>query len=1561
MSNVSLDWNAIRPLNGSKANAFEELCAQLARAESPAGSRFERKGTPDAGVECYAILGDGSEWGWQAKYFDTLGDSQWPQLDASVKTAIEKHPRLVQYFVCIPLDRPDGRVQGRRSAKERWDEHVKKWTDWAAALGMTVEFVYWGSHELLERLAHSQHAGRLRFWFDVPGFDGAWFTARLDDALKTAGPRYTPEIHVGLPIAAELEAFGRTERFFDQIKARARGIRDKLRSFEYAESKCVEQAPNGAASAVSSKVQAILVELAAVSVQPVGALPFSRIAEQLAASDAAAEKLEAWLLESERQQHTKPPATEKSGATSPYRNNPFTERRYRIRALLSELQEAREALVHAEEVARGSLMLLSGAAGTGKTHLLCDVARQHVAANRPTVLLMGQQFVSAEAPWTQALQQLDLPGMSAEEFVGALESAAQVAGCRALVLIDAINEGTGRLIWPSHLAAFLAQLERSPWIGVLLTVRSSYEDIVVPEEVRARAVAVTHHGFADCEYDATRTFFAHYGLELPSTPLLAPEFGNPLFLKTLCSSLNANGERRLPRGFHGITAVFDLYLGAVNDRLASALGFNPKGVLVRRAVEVFAKKLLDSGERWLTLTTAEEVVNALLPGREFERSLYRGLVSEGVLVEEAAWRQAAPREEVVFIGYDRLADHLVAKMLLDAHLDADNPASAFAAGAPLAFVCDKSHHVPPGLLEALCVQIPERTGRELISLAPETGDRWGIGNAFRQSLVWRAITAFSEETRDVLNSLIRTEHDSDDTLDVLLTVATLPEHPFNARFLDHRLRRDSMPERDRWWSIYLHAAWRTHGAVDRLVDWASSVTPSTALDDETVNLCAITLSWMLTTSNRFLRDRVTKALVSLLTDRLDPVVRLIERFADVNDPYVAERLYAVAYGTAMRSHDSAEVGTVATCVYARVFASGTPPAHILLRDYARGVVERAIHLRANIDIVAERIRPPYSSCWPAIPTEDDIKTLLPDWSRGSHDSGDIEWARNRIGSSVMDDDFARYVIGTNFSSRSSNWLALRLDEPAWEAPERPEVELRALVAELSDDERKAWDTFDAAENELQEASHSFVADWFDRRDKDSGSGSRVSDIDALKQELEKSRPPEIAVPEAKREQTLGALDSALTKEHAERLERVFAAKEADHDVRRPPRFDLRHIQRYILRRVFDLGWTTERFGHFDRFSIGYGGREAGKAERIGKKYQWIAYHEIMALLADHFQYREQFREEEGDHAYEGPWQDSFRDLDPSCTLRATPGGTAWHGHSAAWWGAARHENWGDPSSPEQWVMRCDDLPKVEDLLSVVHPDDASRWLNLQTYFNWQQPLAADRESIDVERRELWYLCTGYLLRASDVGAFMAWGETVDFWGRWMPDPQEVHRMFLGEYGWSAAFRYFQQPYFGDDGWIQPSHGCPVSVRPAAFEYLREGNGFDCSVDESYTLRLPASELVTGLGLRWSANGADYLDVTGRLAAFDPTAHADGPSALLLRRDSLTEFLAREELAICWAVLGEKRVLGPGLDPAYYARLRISGTYMLSDKGPVGFLKRALDGRETERHETSSNPLTDVKT
>jgi hypothetical protein len=268
------------------------------------------------------------------------------------------------------------------------------------------------------------------------------------------------------------------------------------------------------------------------------------------------------------------------------------------------------------------------------------------------------------------------------------------------------------------------------------------------------------------------------------------------------------------------------------------------------------------------------------------------------------------------------------------------------------------------------------------------------------------------------------------------------------------------------------------------------------------------------------------------------------------------------------------------------------------------------------------------------------------------------------------------------------------------------------------------------------------------------------------------------------------------------------------------------------------------------------------------------------------------------------------------------------------------------------------MPKMEDLLTVTNPTDNSVWVNVDGYFNWRQQPPADRESTEVERREIWYVPTAYLIRADEAEAFLKWAETVEFWGRWMPDAPEIYRMFVGEHGWSPASRYFQQEYYGDSGWTNPGNECPVKIRTVALEYLSEGSGFDCSIDDGFKLLLPASDVLNGMGIRWSGVGASFLDARGRLVAQDPAIYGAGPTALLIRADVLEEYLSREGLTIVWAILGEKRVLPEGFgDGPQYAALRMSGAYWLSGGSARGFMKYLLD--EPRRHARTED-LTVVK-
>ena len=159
----AISWLKIREWNGSQWNAFEELCCQLAHSEPmPPCSRFIRKGTPDSGIECYWVLPNGEESGWQTKFFtDGFNKSRWKQCDDSVKKALDGHPKLTKLFFCFPWKFPDPRRPGQISSFQQWENHRTKWAAWANERGMSVEFIAWDEHELLQRLSKAEHRGLL--------------------------------------------------------------------------------------------------------------------------------------------------------------------------------------------------------------------------------------------------------------------------------------------------------------------------------------------------------------------------------------------------------------------------------------------------------------------------------------------------------------------------------------------------------------------------------------------------------------------------------------------------------------------------------------------------------------------------------------------------------------------------------------------------------------------------------------------------------------------------------------------------------------------------------------------------------------------------------------------------------------------------------------------------------------------------------------------------------------------------------------------------------------------------------------------------------------------------------------------------------------------------------------------------------------------------------------------------------------------------------------------------------------------------------------------------------
>ena len=319
------------------------------------------------------------------------------------------------------------------------------------------------------------------------------------------------------------------------------------------------------------------------------------------------------------------------------------------------------------------------------------------------------------------------------------------------------------------------------------------------------------------------------------------------------------------------------------------------------------------------------------------------------------------------------------------------------------------------------VLLPEKFGYELTEVAPDAEDFDDVHNAMCNSLSWRAPTAISDATKAFVSRQLPKKNDvsGDVLLDTLVAVAVIPSHPLNADYLHEILSDSMMPDRDAWWSTYLFRMSGHQGSVQRLIDWAWKHSDQWTGSDEVASLAGTMLAWFLTCSHRKVRDGATKGLVRLFERRLHLLKPLLERFANVDDPYVSERLAATAFGAAVRSNDTHALAELAKHIYDFHFAKTDPPAHFLERDYLRQTVEVALERGISLDVNLDRLRPPYSSRWP---DDKDIPSWESDGELRSSMYGDYLF--NSYG------DFAKYV--TDFSE----WTARRLDGLSARTPEQ---------------------------------------------------------------------------------------------------------------------------------------------------------------------------------------------------------------------------------------------------------------------------------------------------------------------------------------------------------------------------------------------------------------------------------------------------------------------------------------------------------------------------------------------
>ncbi|WP_437192708.1 AVAST type 2 anti-phage system protein Avs2 [Planctomicrobium sp. SH527] len=1417
---------------------------------------------------------------------------------------MDNHPNLTRYVICLPQNLPDDRKPNRKSSAQKWEERCAEWQARAAAAGRKIEIVLWDETQLVERITKPEHQGKHWFWFDSEQrLTHHWFQDRLDEAIANAGDRYTPKAHVELPIAQIFDGLGRRPKFFQRFEELIASVHEKHRRLDRGADKGILAADytllGDQLSDLSVSLHTLLPNESGSGAAP---LPLclekvSDLAEKLASlSEDISDKLQEMAAKVEA---NLPEAKRKSF----YRNEEVENLRgasYRLREMRAVLYDISGfADTDESRLANIPALLLTGHAGLGKTHLLCDIAERGLLQGQPHLLLHGAHFNDNE-PLQQIVNQLGL-NCTVEQFLGGLTAAAQAYKSRVLIFIDAINEGSGNGLWKKHLLGFLARLRNYPWIGVCLSVRTTYEDLVVPKPIpEGILIEVEHRGFEENEAEAVHRFFTEYGIA-PTFPLLSPEFSRPLFLKLFCSAIKNIGLNQVPPRIRGISALLELFLDSVNQKLSApqCLDFNKHDRIVHRAVEKLCVEFATSENEFVQRAKAEACVNSVLPASGHSKSLFAHLEHEGVISVDR-WRTAEGFQEVVHFAYQRFTDHLVSKYLLDQYLDSKNPARSFKKQGKIGrlFKCEADGRRWSGLLEAMSVQLPERTGKEFFELVPHLSGTSVVRQAFVESFAWRDKKAFSAESNKYINNVVLRHYDTRyEFWNALLMIAAIPDHAYNADWLHKILMGYSLPDRDAWWSIFLHNQWGEVGPVIRLIDWAWADSNKNCFSDEVIRLGGTALAWFLTSSNRFLRDRATKAMVRLLENRISVVARLLEDFADVDDPYVKERLFAVAYGVSMRCSDGTAVGMLAERVYDRVFRNRKNiPVHVRTRDYARGVVERGLVLNPTLPVDVKKIRPPYGTPWPK--KKPKTESALRRRMATKTPSNANQAIEHLVGSITSDfEDFCKYII-----SSFSEWSNVPLGQD--QHPTRRE-RFEAYRKSLTNRQRAALDAFT------------------DLKTSDAERSGRV-----LKREIspeDRKRLGELAEEEFRKCLRKGSKKARLFE--AEALPYIENPYGVDRS------FDADFATKWILQRVVEIGWTAERFGQFDQRvnSYQYDGRSAHKAERIGKKYQWIAYCELLARIADNFQMRWAVDDEDG-FQFQGPWELSHgRDIDPSMLLTSVERDN-WRPSSPCWWFPFSPMQWEGGTNHLKWLKDQRDLPDPKALIQVGRDRNATQWLNLNGYYVWEEPAPVKEDRFSTERRQLTYCLRSFLVRRKRSKAFFDWLSEVNLYGPLLDYPSSEYRLFLGEFYWSYAYQSQDNEYHGRDGWTKGRlDRMPSEIACTVERYLRESSTEDCSVDDTVLIDLPCKQIVEGMGLSWGGKNSEYVDRLGHVIAFDPSVTERGPEALLIHRNKFLEYLQDEGLEVFWTISGEKhRIGGSHRHEDYLGHMEIGGYYRIVD-------------------------------
>jgi len=234
-----------------------------------------------------------------------------------------------------------------------------------------------------------------------------------------------------------------------------------------------------------------------------------------------------------------------------------TESENEKQSRIYEFLNIKNELYEIEKHSNSQVIVVNGDGGTGKTHLLTNMANELLSKNITVIIFYGysissfKYYIEEKIKVRNLFEEIDKISKSNNE--------------KGVIIFDAINEVNDD---QENVIKYLIESVKNKNIKLIISYRNG--DL---EENALKVVKeyphITLYGFAD-EIEAAVKFSEYYKIEI--NEILESNYANnPLILKIFCEQYGKKGSQKGQRGYNVATFIFEEYFETISKKIINEL------------------------------------------------------------------------------------------------------------------------------------------------------------------------------------------------------------------------------------------------------------------------------------------------------------------------------------------------------------------------------------------------------------------------------------------------------------------------------------------------------------------------------------------------------------------------------------------------------------------------------------------------------------------------------------------------------------------------------------------------------------------------------------------------------------------------------------------------------------------------------------------------------------------------------------------------------------------------------------------------------------------------------